>query len=209
MYARSTTLMTNPGSIDEAIAYMGEEVWPAMRDIDGCVGLAMMCDRETGRYIATSAWEDRQAMRASDENVRPMREQMTERFGIGAGEPEVREWEIAVLHRERPTGDGACCRVTWLRTDPSRVDQLLEMYRSSLMPRIQAMPGFRSLSMLVDRDSGHAVGTAVFESPSALEQSREQARMLREETVRSTGVDILDVAEMDLVLAHLRVPETV
>jgi hypothetical protein len=77
------------------------------------------------------------------------------------------------------------------------------------MPRIQAMPGFRSLSMLVDRDSGHAVGTAVFESRSALEQSREQARMLREETVRSTGVDILDVAEMDLILAHLRVPETV
>jgi quinol monooxygenase YgiN len=209
MYARSTILMTNPASMDEAIAYMGEEVWPAMRDMDGCVGLSMMCDRESGRYIATSAWEDRQAMKASDDNVRPMREQMVDRFGAGVGEPEIREWEIAVLHREHTAGDGACCRITWLRTDPSRADELLDMYRSTLMPRIQEMPGFCSLSMLVDRDNGRAVGTAVFESRAALEQSREQARMLREQSVNAMGVDILDVAEMDLVLAHLRVPETV
>jgi kynurenine formamidase len=78
-----------------------------------------------------------------------------------------------------------------------------------VMPRIQEMRGFCSLSMLIDRDSGRAVGTAVFESRAALEASREQARMLREESVRAVGVDILDVAELDFVLAHLRVPETV
>ncbi|MGK5112013.1 MULTISPECIES: antibiotic biosynthesis monooxygenase [unclassified Geodermatophilus] len=209
MYARSTTLMTNPGSMDEAIAYMGDEVWPAMRDMDGCVGLSMMCDRESGRYIATSAWEDLQAMRASDEHVRPMREQMVERFGIGAGEPEVQEWEIAVLHREHPTGDGACCRVTWVRSDPWRVDHVLDTYRTGLMPRLQAMPGFCSLSLLVDRDSGRGVGTVVFESRSAMEQTRDEARKTRQQAVETMGVDIVDVAEMELVLAHLRVPETV
>ena len=209
MYARSTTLMIFPASMDEAIAYMGDEVWPAMRDMDGCIGLSMMCDRESGKYIATSAWEDKQAMRASDEHVHPMREAMVDRFGAGVGEPEVREWEIAVLHREHAAGDGACCRITWLRTDPSRADQLLDMYRANLMPRLQEMRGFCSLSMLIDRDSGRAVGTTVFASRAALEGSREQARMLREESVNSMGVDILDIAEMDLVFAHLRVPETV
>ena len=209
MYARSTILMVYPASMDEAIAYMGDEVWPAMRDMHGCIGLSMMCDRESGKYIATSAWEDRQAMQASDEHVHPMREAMVDRFGAGVREPEVREWEIAVLHREHAAGDGACCRITWIRTDPSRADQLLDMYRANLMPRLQEMRGFCSLSMLVDRDSGRAVGTAVFESRAALEASREQARMLREESVRVMGVDILDVAEMDLVFAHLRVPETV
>ncbi len=63
--------------------------------------------------------------------------------------------------------------------------------------------------MLVDRDSGRAVGTTVFANRSALEGSREHARMLREESVSAMGVDILDVAEMELVFAHLRVPETV
>ncbi|MGY1592248.1 antibiotic biosynthesis monooxygenase [Geodermatophilus sp. SYSU D00708] len=209
MYARSTILMVYPASMDEAIAYMGDEVWPAMRDMDGCIGLSMMCDRESGKYIATSAWEDRQAMQASDQHVHPMREAMVERFGAGVGEPEVREWEIAVLHRDHQAPDGACCRITWIRTDPSRADQLLDMYRANLMPRLQEMSGFCSLSMLVDRDSGRAVGTTVFANRSALEGSREQARMLREESVNTMGVDILDVAEMELVFAHLRVPETV
>ncbi len=43
----------------------------------------------------------------------------------------------------------------------------------------------------------------------SLRQTREQARVLREEGVKIMGIDIFDVAEMDLVLAHLRVPQTV
>jgi quinol monooxygenase YgiN len=208
MYARSTTIRGNPGSLDDAIAHMRDEVWPAMRDIDGCIGLSMLCDRESGRCIATSAWEDRQAMQASAERVAPMRRSLVDRFGAG-DDLEVREWEIAVLHREHAAGDGACARVTWTRRDPGEVDRVLDMYRTSLVPRIQQMPGFCSLSMLVDRDRGHAVGTVVFDGRAHLEESREQARMLREEAVSIMGIDVLDVAEMDLVLAHLRVPETV
>jgi quinol monooxygenase YgiN len=208
MYARSTTIRGNPGSLDDAIAYMRDEVWPVMQDMDGCVGLSMMCDRETGRCIATSAWADQQAMQASAEAVAPMRRHMTDRFGAG-DDLEVQEWEIAVLHREHPAGDGACARITWTRADPGRVDQVLDMYRASLMPRIQEMPGFCSLSLLVDRDGGRAVGTVVLDGRAHLEQTREQARMLREEGVRIMGIDILDVAEMEVALAHLRVPETV
>ncbi|SFN91835.1 hypothetical protein SAMN05660359_00636 [Geodermatophilus obscurus] len=208
MYARSTTITCDPGSLDDAIAYMRDEVWPALRDTDGCVGLSMACDRGTGRCIATSAWDDREAMRASTARVEPMRRHMVDRFGAG-GDLEVQEWEIAVLHRAHTAGDGACARMTWTRGDPARADQLLDAYRTSLMPRIQEMPGFCSLSMFVDRDSGRAVGTVVFDGPAHLEESREQARMLREESVQIMGIDVLDVAEMDLVLAHLRVPETV
>jgi len=208
MYARSTPISARPGSLDDAIAYMRDEVWPALRDMDGCVGLSMTCDRETGRCIATSAWQDREAMRASAERVGPMRRSMMERFGAGR-DLDVREWEIAVLHRAHTAGDGACARITWSQGDPARADQLLDAYRTSLMPRIEAMPGFCSLSMFLDRDTGRAVGTVVFDGRQHLEETREHARMLREEAVRILGIDVLDVAEMDLVLAHLRVPETV
>ncbi len=148
-------------------------------------------------------------MQASDQHVHPMREQMVDRFGAGVGEPEVREWEIAVLHRDHQAPDGACCRITWLRTDPGRADQLLDMYRARIMPRIQEMPGFCSLSMLVDRDSGRAVSSVSYESRRAIEAAREAARGLRGQAVDGVGIDVLDVAEMELVLAHLRVPETV
>ena len=86
---------------------------------------------------------------------------------------------------------------------------MLELYRSNVMPRIEQMQGFCSLSLLVDRNSGLAVGTITFDDRSALQASREQARSLREESVRTMNREMVDVAEMELVLAHLRVPETV
>jgi hypothetical protein len=98
--------------------------------------------------------------------------------------------------------------VTWVRTDPGRTDEMLDMYRTNLMPRIQAMPGFCSLSMFIDRESGRGVGSASFDSRASLEGTRDAARAVREQAT-GRGLDIMDVAEMDLVLAHLRVPETV
>jgi hypothetical protein len=40
-------------------------------------------------------------------------------------------------------------------------------------------------------------------------QTRDQFTTLREEFVQRMAMDILEVAEFDMALAHLRVPETV
>ncbi|MGY1786555.1 hypothetical protein [Geodermatophilus sp. SYSU D00698] len=206
MYARTTTIRGNPQHVDAGITYMRNEVLPVMRHMDGFVGLSMLVDRDAGRCIVTSAWEDARAMRSSAEHVHPMRMQLV---GIFGGEPEVQAWEIAVLHRAHETHDGAWARLTWTRGDPADTDRALDTYRSLTMPRIEQMPGFCSLSLLVDRDGGLAVGTVTFDDRSTLEASRERARSLREESVRAMGREVVDIAEMELVLAHLRVPETV
>jgi quinol monooxygenase YgiN len=206
MYARSTTIRGNPQRVGDGIAYMRNEVLPVMRTMDGFVGLSMLVDREAGHCIMTSAWEDTRAMRSSAHRVQPMRMQMVGMFG---GEPEVQEWEIAVLHRAHETHEGSWARVTWTRGDPAEGERMLDRYRSELMPRIQQLPGFCSLSLLIDRDTGLAVGTTTFDDRSALEGSREQARSLREDSARTMGREMVDVVEMELVLAHLRVPETV
>jgi quinol monooxygenase YgiN len=207
MYARSTTLMIFPSSMDEAIAYMGDEVWPAMRDMDGCVGLSMMCDRESGRYIATSAWEDRQAMQASDQHIHPMREAMVDRFGAGVGEPEVREWEIAVLHRDHTSGPGAWVRATWVHVEPEQTNRLADLYRMVLLPQIVEFQGFCSASLLIDRPSGHAVSSVTFDSYEAMRSTRSLAAVVRERGSAEVDGEILEVDQLKLVLAHLRVPE--
>lgn len=77
------------------------------------------------------------------------------------------------------------------------------------MPKLQELPGFCSLSLVVDRRVGRTVSVASFENRDAAELVRKHARSLREQFTQAMGAKIVDVAEMDLVLAHLRVPETV
>ncbi|MBV9321483.1 MAG: antibiotic biosynthesis monooxygenase [Mycobacterium sp.] len=206
MYARSTTIQAQPSSIDAGIAHIRDEVMPALREIDGCVGVSLLVDRQSGRCIATSSWENEEAMNASAERVRPIRDQAAERLG---GSANVEAWDIAVLHREHRTGDGACARATWVTMPPDQLDQGIEFYKTSVLPDLEALDGFCSASLLVDRASGRAVSCASFDSLEALERNREQATALKNDKIREVGAEELDDSEFELPVAHLRVPELV
>ena len=206
MYARTTTLRGNPQSVDDLIATVRDEVLPGLMQLEGCVGLSLLVDRDAGRAIATSAWETEAAMRASADAVRPLRDRAAASFGAT---PEVEEWEIAVLHRAQRIADGACARVVWTRTDPGNLASIIEAYRDSLMPWWEQTEGFRSNSFLIDRQEGRCSSTVVFESREVMAHTRDQFTTLREEFVTTRGMEIIEVAEFDVALAHLRVPETV
>ena len=54
MYGRSTTIEGQPSLIDEGIDYVRDVVMPALRRMDGCIGLSLLVDRGSGRCIALS-----------------------------------------------------------------------------------------------------------------------------------------------------------
>ena len=148
MYARSTTIRGNPQAMDDGISYVRDEVMPAVLQMDGCVGLSMFYDRETGRSIVTSAWADAETLRRTADGVRAMRERAAEIMG---GPAELQEWEIAVLHRLHGIHYGACARVIWTEGDPAQLDRMVDAFRMSVIPRVQELPGFDSLSLMIDR----------------------------------------------------------
>ena len=207
MYARSNTVQGNPQAMDEGIAFIRDEVLPLVQGMDGFVGLSMLCDRDSGRCIVTTAWESEEAMRSSDEGVKASRARAAEIFG--AAPPEVREWEIALMHRRREAPDGACARVTWVRRDPAQMDDAIATYRDRVVPVIEQWDGFCSVSGLVDRRDGTAAIAVTYESREAMEGSRSQAVALRDQMATESGVEVVDVAEFELALGRLRVPETV
>lgn len=206
MYARSTTIEARPSSIDAGIAHVRELVMPTLQEVDGCLGMSLLVDRQSGRCIATSSWESQEAMHASAERVRPVRDQAAQAFG---GSPMLDEWEIAVLHRDHHSAPGACVRATWLKVRPDQFDRAIEFYRASVLPAIEEMEGFCSASLMLDRASWRAVSSSTFDSLEAMERNGDQARSLRTARLRDLGADQFDVGEFELALAHLRVPELV
>lgn len=206
MYARSTTITAQPSAIDAGIAHVRDEVIPTLQDIDGCVGLSLLVDRQSGRCIATSAWESAQAMQAGAERARSIRDRAAEMFG---GTGAVEEWDIAVLHRDHPTHDGSCVRATWVSVPPERMDEGIEYYKTSVLPQLETLEGFCSVSLMVDRRSGRAVSCATFDSLAAMQRNRDLATQLKTRSMDEAGAQELDECEFELALAHLRVPEMV
>ena len=206
MYARSSTVRGNPQMIDQAGAYLRDKVMPAVLALDGYVGLSMLADPESGRCIATTSWASEPAMHDSEGPLHALRGRYAEILG---GRPEVQEWEIAVLHRARPAPPGACARVIWSRGEPATRESALDTFRLAVLPRLDVLPGFCSVSMLVDLEAARAVSATVYESRDAMARATATALPLREEFTRSVGGEITEVGEFDLVLAQLRVPETV
>jgi quinol monooxygenase YgiN len=178
---------------------------PKLEGMEGYVGLSLLADRASGRCIITAAWDSEETMRSSAEAVKEVRSRAAEVFG-DAGNPTVDEWEIAVLHRDRETGEGACVRVTWANVDPAAVDSGIEVFKSAL-PAMQQLEGLCSASLLVDRASGRGVTSVAFESADAMERNREEMERLKGSVSEEAAALIFEERDFELVIAHLRVPE--
>ena len=198
MFARSTTVQVRPRSLDAAVARVRDDVMPAVPATEGCLGVSMLVNPTSGRCIVTSAWLTEEAMTA-DQRLQPL----VDRATTGSAIPEVEDWEIGVVHRDHASGPGAWVRVSWVHVEPEQVDRLAELYRMVLLPTMVGFGGFCSASLLLDRPSGHAVSSVTFDSYQAMRATRTLAAGVREHV----DGEVLEVDELQLAVAHLRVSE--
>jgi hypothetical protein len=205
MFARTTTIQADLAKIDDGIAFVRDQVTPAITAIEGCAGISMLVDRASGRCIATSSWESEEALRASEDMVRPLRDGAEQAMGTDTGTVDI--WEVAVVHRDHAMPDGACARVTWMSGDPDSAERATDLFRMVILPRVQDNEGFCSASLLINRDTGRAVSTVTYETSEQLEASRAAAMEIREAATKELGATTDDVAEMQVAFAHLHLPE--
>ncbi|RBY97975.1 hypothetical protein DQ237_03520 [Blastococcus sp. TF02-8] len=206
MRARSTTVQGDPKNLDKGIRYVSDRVLPAVMGMDGFIGLSMLADRHTGRCIITSAWEDTAALHRSATEVKAMRARAADILG---GPATVDAWTIDVLHRLHPTRPGACTRVTWMRNRPQHLDGMIDAFGMSIVPRLADLPGFCAVSMLTNHDDGRSTAAVTYDTRDAMQASLDQVTELRRDFTRAVGAEVVEVATYDLVVAQLRVPETV
>lgn len=93
MYARVTTLSGSPDNADAGIANFRDNVVPYAKS-EG-KGAILLIDRNSGKAIAVTLWEDEAAMRASEESANALRADAAEQ--MGAQQPTVERYEVAVF----------------------------------------------------------------------------------------------------------------
>ncbi|HTM83708.1 MAG TPA: hypothetical protein VL179_02210 [Mycobacterium sp.] len=204
MYARSTTIQAQQSAIDPGMAHVRDTVMPALERLDGFTGLSLLVDRSTGRCIATSAWQSEEAMQESAEPIRPVRDRAAAIFGARG---DVQEWEIAALHRDHRSSEGACVRATWVKVDPDQIDRGIDFYKTAILPVLEELEGFCSASLLVDRATGRGVASATFDNVEARERNSDALDRLRGTSSQEVAAEVLDECDFELAFAHLRVPE--
>lgn len=205
MFVRTTEVQADPDKIDDGIGVVRDEVFPAVSAMDGCVGMSLLVNRESGRCIATTAWQSKEATAASADKVMSLRSRAEQ--SLGSTGSEVHQWEVAVVHRDHAAPQGACARLTWLSGDPATADRAVDTYKMAVLPRLQEMEGFCSASLMIDREAGRVVGTVAFDSEQSMNASSTDAQAIRERVASELGATVERVDEMEMVFAHLHVPE--
>lgn len=173
MYARITRVQAPPARIDDlAQAFTGSAV-PALRKLSGYAGSVLAVDRGSGDGQAVSFWESKEAMKNSAGSATGIRTETTQR--AGATVTSVDEVEVALIERQDAPSAPAFLRVIRSKTDPSRLDGLVQACRDQALPALRGVPGFRALNVSVNRESGSVAITGVYATAEAREAA--DARM--------------------------------
>lgn len=205
MFVRATTINADPARLDEGIAFVRDNVVPAVNTLPGSLGLSMFVDRETGTTTVSTAWETEQARADADAVLTPLRAKGTRI--LAGGTPVTELFELAVIDRMRPAQVGFCSRLTRVSIDPARVEEAIDAYTSSTLHDLRLLEGYCSAALLVDRARGFGAVSVTFDSREHLVSSRPRAEEIRRTGLAKAGAEVSEVRETEIVLAGLRLPQ--
>lgn len=91
MHARSAVIELTKDSIDDAVKTFEEEQIPKYREQDGYKGFTLLVDRNAGKAMGVSFWEDEAALKGSDEVGAEARRSLT-----GGEDAQASGWEVVL-----------------------------------------------------------------------------------------------------------------
>ena len=94
MHARVTVLRGSAADIEAGVANFRENVAPFAKEVGE--GAMLLIDRDTGKAVAITLWQDEEALTASEERANALRSEASQQMGA-TGEPTVERFEVAVF----------------------------------------------------------------------------------------------------------------
>ncbi len=95
MYARLTTIEGAPDKMDEATRHVQEQTLPQLQKMDGFKGFVALGDRNSGRLLGVTFWEDEEALQATEQEASGVRSGAAE--AVGGTVASVEQYEVVVF----------------------------------------------------------------------------------------------------------------
>ena len=67
MHAQVTTIETSPARLDDAVRFFREQVLPQLRQMDGFEEFIALSDRQSGKLVGVTLWENEELMHSIKE----------------------------------------------------------------------------------------------------------------------------------------------
>jgi len=198
MHARLVTITGT--DVDAAVRFLNEKVAPVASKQKGFRQLAASGDRSRGVVSIVSVWESKGDLEASDSAIAKLRQEGVGSFGgqatVGVFEQVV--WEIAAT----PPQPGCSLRLVTYKVDPSRVEDNIAWFKSSVLPAIMATPGIRAVRNLVDRETGEGRVGTVFSDRASLDAAADtRARLMA--AAKDRGIEFGEDAILEVLYARM------
>lgn len=199
MYVRISTIK-GATDIDAGIRFLEEKTVPELQQQRGFRGVTASADRAGGIVAVVSLWDTEQDMAASESAATKVRQ---EALGVIGGDVSVETFEQVVADiGDPPPAVGCCLRVIRVKMDPARINDNIEFFRSEIVPRMKATPGFRGVRNLIDRASGHGVVGTLWNDEESMKAADAAAELRRQEAA-SRGVEFGEMSTRVLLFSHL------
>jgi heme-degrading monooxygenase HmoA len=176
MHVRITTV-TGASDIDGGLALLRDQVVPQMQQQSGFRGLSAAGDRAAGLVTVLSVWDSQADLQASESAADKARGDAVRLMG---GEASVERYEQTVCEvaGTRP-GPGAKLHIRNIKLDPNRIDDILGVFRQTVVPDMKTRPGFLAIRQLIDRTTGEGRVGSVWADQDSLAASLAQSERRR------------------------------
>lgn len=206
MYGRLTRIKGEPEGINEEAIHTFEErvVAPARKE-PGFQGLALLVNRETGEGVTIAYWKDRAAMEASAERMAKLRESVAAASTTPMQITSVEDGEIVSMERAAEPRAGTFARMNTLDGKPEQIDAGIASYRTEVLPLLKSLPGFRSVVLSVNRETGRTVLGSVWATEQDRANSEAKLTELRKRAAETAGAPRATVELFEIVYADIPV----
>lgn len=203
MFVRTSYATGDPAELDQAVRALTTEGRQQLAEEPGFRGAGLFVDREVGKLMTGTWWDDEEALRASADRMGELRARMLSGF---AATMTVDNWEAAVASRPEAVGEAGRFRLTRLEFAPSDADTLVDAFENDVLPGLQAMNGFLGGSLLLDRPGGRGMVGAVYADQDSLAASRGPVAALRANATSKARTTVRSVEEFEVAMLETRPP---